>query len=92
MQSRNLKSDLRRRFPRKHPLFAGIVVSKDVKMISKSVRPYREPAGGWGVLKALSEALLVIAWEATSKRYTRCRTAIAASSDSATWYSSANSN
>ena len=28
-------------------------------MASKSVRPYHEPAGGWGALKALSEALLV---------------------------------
>ncbi|MGY3291943.1 hypothetical protein ACVWWP_005010 [Bradyrhizobium sp. LM3.6] len=28
-------------------------------MTTKSVRPYREPAGGWGALKALSEALLV---------------------------------
>ena len=28
-------------------------------MTSKSVRPYREPAGGWGALKALSDALLV---------------------------------
>src|SRR6185312_2049798 len=27
-------------------------------MTRKSVRPYREPAGGWGALKALSEALL----------------------------------
>jgi molybdopterin-dependent oxidoreductase alpha subunit len=28
-------------------------------MTTKSVRPYHEPAGGWGALKALSEALLV---------------------------------
>src|SRR5262249_21459160 len=28
-------------------------------MTRKSVRPYNEPAGGWGALKALSEALLV---------------------------------
>ena len=28
-------------------------------MTRKSVRPYHEPAGGWGALKALSEALLV---------------------------------
>jgi molybdopterin-dependent oxidoreductase alpha subunit len=28
-------------------------------MASKSIRPYHEPAGGWGALKALSEALLV---------------------------------
>ena len=28
-------------------------------MTRKSVRPYYEPAGGWGALKALSEALLV---------------------------------
>src|SRR5271155_4169669 len=28
-------------------------------MIRKSVRAYHEPAGGWGALKALSEALLV---------------------------------
>ena len=27
-------------------------------MTRKSVRPYHQPAGGWGALKALSEALL----------------------------------
>lgn len=28
-------------------------------MATKSVRPYRQPAGGWGALKALTKALLV---------------------------------
>ncbi len=28
-------------------------------MARKSVRPYHQPAGGWGALKALTEALLV---------------------------------
>ena len=27
-------------------------------MTRKSVHPYHQPAGGWGALKALSEALL----------------------------------
>src|SRR3954471_11285113 len=33
--------------------------SRDTEMTTKSVRPYHEPAGGWGALKALSKALLV---------------------------------
>jgi molybdopterin-dependent oxidoreductase alpha subunit len=45
--------------PRQGFLTGGsIVAAKGSQMTRKSVRPYHEPAGGWGALKALSEALV----------------------------------